>query len=277
MWRFSVFTKVLRDQALQIAGFGLTLAAIAALDVFIWPAYKDPLQNFEVPPALQALIGDLNIATAPGFLASEFYSWIPILLIVYAVIAGTGAIAGEESSGSLDLLMAQPVTRGSFVLQKAAATCIGSVLIVGIGYLGFVISVPFVSISVSLADIAVASANMLPITLFFLALSLWLGAVAPSRALASGVAIGVATAGYFLYSLSNGVEAFRDLRYASPFYYYGTGDALVHGPDWAHIGLLLGLAVLFVGASLRAFAGRDVTTGGASDIGLRGVLRRVIA
>ncbi len=277
MWRFSVLAKMLRDQTLQIVGFGITLAAIAALDVFIWPAYKDPLQNFEVPPALQALIGDLNIATAPGFLASEFYSWIPILLIVYAVIAGTGAIAGEESAGSLDLLMAQPVTRSSFVLQKAAAACLGSALIVAIGYLGFVISVPFVNIAVSLNDIAIASANMLPLTLFFFALSLWLGAVAPSRAVASAVAVGVATVGYFLYSLSNGVEALRNLRYASPFYYYGTGDALVHGADWPHVGLLLGLAVLFVAAALRAFARRDVTTGGASDIGLAGVLRRVVA
>jgi ABC-2 type transport system permease protein len=277
MWRFSVLRKVLRDQALQIAGFGLTLAAIAALDVFIWPAYKDPLQNFEVPPALQAFLGDLNIATAPGFLASEFYSWIPILLIVYAIIAGTGAIAGEESAGSLDLMMAQPVSRRSFVLQKAAATAIGSVLIVAIGYLGFVISIPFVNIAVTLGDVAIASANMLPITLFFFGLSLWLGAVAPSRGIASGAAIGVATLGYFLYSLANGVDALSGVRYASPFYYYGTGDALIHGFNWPHVALLLGMAGALVVAALRTFEHRDVVTGGASEIGVAGILRRVVA
>ncbi|HYM14121.1 MAG TPA: ABC transporter permease subunit [Dehalococcoidia bacterium] len=277
MLRCSVLTKVLREQRIQVAGFGLALAVIAALDVFIWPAYRDPLQNFQVPPALQALIGDLNIATAPGFLASEFYSWIPILLIVFAVIAGTGAIAGEEGSGSLDLLLAQPVSRRSLVLQKVAATCIGSALIVSIGYLGFLVSIPFVSIAVSLGDVAMASANMLPITLFFFALSLWLGAVSPSRGMASGLAIGVATVSYFLYSLANGVQALRSVRYASPFYYYGTGDALVHGLNWWHIGLLLGIAVLFVVAALRAFERRDVVTGGASDIGLTGVLRRIVA
>jgi len=274
--RYSVLAKTLRDQRWQIAGFGLALLLIAALDVSIWPAYRDQLQNFEVPPALQAFLGDMSIATGPGFLSAEFFSWIPILLIVYAILAGTGAIAGEESAGSMDLLLAQPVTRRSLVLQKTAAVCAGSALIVAIGYAGFALTIPFVEIDVSLGDVAVASANMLPITLLFFALSLWFGAAAPSRAMAAGAAIGVVTAGYFLYTVANGVEALRGLRYASPFYYYGSGTSLVKGINWPHVGLLLGLAVLFVAAALRAFERRDVSTGGGSEIGVGAMLRRAV-
>ena len=269
----SVFTKSLRDQKWQILGFGLALAVIGALDVFIWPAYRDALQNLQVPAAVQAFLGsDLSIATGPGFLSSEFFSWTPILLIVYAVIQGTGAIAGEEGSGTLDLLLAQPVARRDVLVQKAAASCLGSVLMVAIGAGGFFVSVPFVDINVTLREITLAMANMLPITLFFFALSLWLSAVAPSRGLASGVAIGVVTAAYFVNTLANGVRSLDSLKYASPFYYYGAGLPLVDGIAWPHVALLLGLAAAFVVLALRAFECRDVATGGG-DIDVLGALR----
>ena len=276
MWRFSVLEKTLRDQKWQIAGFGVALALMAALDMSIWPAYKDQLQNFEIPAAFQAFLGDMSIATGPGFLSAEFFSWIPILLIVYAVIAGTGAIAGEESAGSMDLLLAQPVSRQALVLQKTAAVCVGSVLIVAIGYVGFAVSMPFVTIDVTLGDVAIGCANMLPVTLLFFALSLWLGAVAPSRAIAAGTAIAIVTASYFVYTVANGVDVLRNLQYASPFYYYGTGKSLVEGFNWPHVGLLLGLAVVFVAAALRTFERRDVVAGGATEVGMAGMLRRAL-
>jgi hypothetical protein len=37
----------------QVVGFGLSLALIAMMDMFIWPAYRDQLQNFELPPAFR--------------------------------------------------------------------------------------------------------------------------------------------------------------------------------------------------------------------------------
>jgi ABC-2 type transport system permease protein len=276
--RYSILRKTLRDQRWQIAGFGLSLTAMAAMTVGIWPSYRDMLQNFDIPSAFQAFLGtDLSIATPAGFLSAEFFSWIPILLIVYAVIAGTGAIAGEESNGTLDLVLAQPVTRRSLLLQKAAATAIGSAAIVAIGFLGFAVTIPFVDIAVSLGDTAVACANMLPITLLFFTLSLWLGAVLPNRAAASAGAVGVATAAYFVNSLANGVQSLRNLQYASPFYYYGAGLPLIHGINWWHAGLLLGLSALFVVLALRTFTQRDVSTGGATDLDMAGLLRRIVA
>jgi hypothetical protein len=49
----------------------------------------------------------------------------------------------------------------------------------------------------------------------------------------------------------------------------------VKGLDWAHVSLLLGIAALFVGLTLRSFARRDITIGGASNLRLRDMLARV--
>ena len=278
MRQASVFVKSLRDQRMQVVGFGVALAVMSSTAVFLWPSVRDTLQNFELPAAVKAFIGtDLSIATAAGYLSARYFGWVDVLLIVYAVLQGTGAIAGEESAGTMDLLLAQPIARRDVVLQKVGAVVIGSASIIAIGWLGFALSIPFVNIGVSLLDTAVASANMLPITLLFFALSLWAGVVAPSRGVASGMAIGFATATYFISTLANGVESLRNLRYATPFYYYGSGASLVHGIDWWHAGLLLGISAAFVVLTLRSFERRDVSTGGASDVDIAGVLRRVVA
>ena len=277
MPRVSLFAKTMRDQRWQVAGFGLALAAMSSTAVFLWPSVRDTLQNFELPAAVKAFIGtDLSIATAAGYLSARYFGWVDVLLIVYAVIQGTGAIAGEESGGTMDLLLAQPITRRDVVLQKVAATVIGGALIIAIGWLGFALSIPFVRIDVSLADTAIASANMFPITLLFFALSLCAGAVAPSRGVASAIAIGLATGWYFISILANGVESLHNLRYATPFYYYGSGASLVHGIDWWHVGLLLGASAGLLALTIHAFGRRDVSAGGSADVDLAASLRRIV-
>lgn len=274
----SVFAKALRDGRWQVVGFGLALAVMSSTAVFLWPSVRDTLQNFTLPAAVQAFLGtDLSIASAAGYLSARYFGWVDILLIVYAVLQGTGAIAGEESGGTMDLLLAQPIARRDIVLQKVAAVVIGSAAIIAIGWLGFALSLSFVRIDVSIADTAIASANMLPITLLFFALSLWAGAVAPSRGVAAGMVIAFATAAYFISTLANGVDSLRRLRYATPFYYYGSGASLVHGIQWWHIALLLGIAATLVVLTVRTFERRDVSTGGSSDVDVAGMLRRVLA
>lgn len=254
------------------------MAMMSSTTVWLWPSVRDTLQNFELPAAIQALLGsDLNIATAAGYLSGRYFAWTIILVIVYAVIAGTGAIAGEESAGTMDLLLAQPVSRRVVVLEKLIATISGTALIIAGGYAGFLISIPSVRIEVSLIDVGIACANMLPIVLLFLTMSLWAGAVAPNRGTAAGAMIAFATATYFLYTISNGVESLRWLRYSSPFYYYGAGLSLVKGIVWWHVGLLLAIAALFVILALRTFERRDVSAGGATDLSAAGILRRIAA
>ena len=143
MWLHSIYVKSLRDQRWQVIGFGLALGLMASLVVFLWPSYKDDLALIELPPAIQALIGnDLSIGTAAGFINAQFFTWTPALLIVYAITQGTGAIAGEETAGTLDMLLAQPVRRRSMVLAKCAAAATGGVIIVLMAYAGFALSIP---------------------------------------------------------------------------------------------------------------------------------------
>ena len=46
---------------------------------------------------------------------------VPLLLMIAAIGAGAGAIAGEEERGTLELLLANPLSRRRLVLEKTAA------------------------------------------------------------------------------------------------------------------------------------------------------------
>jgi ABC-2 type transport system permease protein len=273
----SILLKSLRDDRLQIAGYALALAVMAAAVVYLWPSYRDTLVTVDLPSAVEAILGsELSFATGPGFISAEFYSWVPALLLVYAITKGTGAVAGEESSGTMDLLLAQPVRRRDLALQKTAAFVAGSAVIVLAGWLGFAASVPFVDINVTLSGTLAANLNMLPIVWMFYGVAFWLGAVAPSRGTAAAIAVALAVGSWFTNALAT-VEPISWLRYASPFYYYGAGRPLVEGINWLHAGLLCGIGLGATGGGLRAFERRDVTMGGAASLRLREMLRRATA
>jgi ABC-2 type transport system permease protein len=271
----SLYAHTLREQRLQIAGFGLALGLMAALVVLLWPSYKDDFALIELPPAVQAFIGnDLSIATAAGFINAQFFTWTPALLIVYAITQGSGAIAGEEANGTMDLLLAQPITRRDVVLVKTAAVMTGSAIIVLLAFSGFALAIPLVEIDVTHAGMLRACGNALPLTLFFFALALWFGAVAPSRSHAVGGAIAVAVITYFLNSLAAGVGEISAVRYASPFYYFGRGLPIIEGINWRHVALLLGTAAILTALAVRTFERRDVVVGAATGLRWRDLLER---
>ena len=55
-----------------------------------------------------------------------------MILLIYAIVAGASAVAGEEERHTLDLLLANPISRGRVVLEKLAAMTVGVVLLAAV-------------------------------------------------------------------------------------------------------------------------------------------------
>ncbi|MCH7718778.1 MAG: ABC transporter permease, partial [Chloroflexi bacterium] len=243
MSRPSVFLKAMRDQLWMVLGFGLGGALMAALVLGVYPSYREALAHVELPPALQALVGDVDLASAEGFLSAEFFSWIPALLIVYAIIQGTGALAGEESNGTLDLLLAQPISRTRLFIEKAMSIVVGTLAIVALILPGWVIVYAAAGIDVALGRLLVATVAMAPLMLAFAALSLLAGSLLPTRRDAATAVVAVAVISFFVNSLGQAADVLEPLRPASLFFYFRTENVLVAGVDPAGAGMLLAVAV----------------------------------
>lgn len=261
MQRPSIFWKTLRDLRWQVFWYGLGLALMAALIVYIYPSYADQFAGFEIPEAMRALIGDVDYTTGTGFVSAEFFSWIPIVVAVFAITSGTGALGGEETNGTLDLLLAQPITRVRVAVEKLAGLLVASVLIVAITYVGWLVSVPFVDIEVGLGELAVATLNLLPLMLVLQALACLATVTLSSRGTATGAVTAFAVVSYFVYYLGALVDALEPVQVFSIFHHYHGTEVLTDGLQWPGLILLLGLYVGLCLAALRAFQRREIGGG----------------
>lgn len=263
MKRFPLALKTLRDQ--RVAGISAALVAflIGLMDLLIYPSYKKQLADFQYPDAFKGLIGEAgSIASPTGFITAEYFSWVPLLAIVIAIIAGTAAIAGEEAAGTLDLMLSQPVSRVRLLLEKAAGLTVLTIAISLGGYPAMYIGSRFVEFDLSQWRLFVAVVSTIPIALLFLGLALWCSAAMPSRSMAALTAVGVLVVTYFLNAIGAAVDVLSVPRKLSPFYWSDASHVLIRGFDWLRAGGMLAVALVFLLLALRAFNRRDLSAGG---------------
>jgi ABC-2 type transport system permease protein len=261
----SVLLKSLRDLRRSFFWWSLGLAGLVALMVSVYPSVRDnealnKLVN-DYPAALKGFVafgGEIDYVSAAGYLGSELFSFmVPLLLLVAAIGAGTRAIAGEEEQGTLDLLLANPISRRRVALEKLAALIAE---IVGLGIVLFAaleVGSRAVALEISASHLAAATTAAVLLAVSFGAIALLLGAATGRRGRASGVAAALAVASYVVNGLAPLVGALRPLQKVSPFYHYAASNPLRQGLAVGHAGVLLGVAVIAGVLALLVFDRRD--------------------
>jgi ABC-2 type transport system permease protein len=262
MNRVPLVRKTLRDVRTATIWIGLAVFLMALIDVLIYPEYRSSFAEMEIPEFFEGFLGEAGTLASPaGFFAAEFFSWVPLLLITLAIIGGTGTLAGEEDAGTLDLLLAQPVTRTRVLLEKALGLSIAVSVATLAAMPGFLLGMVFVDVEISAGRLFAATLAMLPLALLFLALALVGGATLASRGAAAAVAIGAVVVGYFGYTLGATVGILEVPRRLTPFYWCEGSYVLVHGLDPLRIAGTLLLAAVLLGLALVAFQRRDLAAG----------------
>jgi ABC-2 type transport system permease protein len=104
-----IYAKTLRDHWKGILGWGLGLAAIAALEIMVYPSIRERADEMNrlvanYPEAFKAMFGLEDFTSGAGFIQAELYSLVvPLVLIALAISFGAGATAGEEEHKTVDL------------------------------------------------------------------------------------------------------------------------------------------------------------------------------
>src|SRR6185436_1061857 len=78
--------------------------------------------------------------TPGGFLSLAFFSYMPLVLGVFAVLGGTGLIVADEESGTLDLVLAHPISRSALFAGRVLAFAAAPLAILALSWLGFVVA-----------------------------------------------------------------------------------------------------------------------------------------
>ncbi len=262
----SVAAKTLRDQGRALFFWAVGIGSLAILYPALWPSfgrnstYSKIFEQF--PETYRTIItaglgGDLGTAT--GYLNTELYSFLaPLLLLIYAVTAGANGIAGEEERGTLDLLLANPVARSRVVLEKALAMALGTAIIGLALWLVLWVGVRAWNMDVGTGNLAAATVAAVVLGVAFGSLSLALGAWTGRRGVALGVTLAVAVLAYFVNALAPVAKVLMPYRPFSPFRYYSGHDPLRNGLHAGDMGVLVGLAAVFLILGVLAFRRRDL-------------------
>jgi ABC-2 type transport system permease protein len=263
--RSPVLLRSLSELRAQILWFGFGLALYGASMIWLFPAFEDVIGDLadQYPPEILAFFGGADLGHPAGFITVEYQSFAVLILIIFAAVASTGLLAGEEGRGTLESLLAEPISRTRLILEKGGAFLTASVLLCSLVCAGWLLSVPFVDLhgDLTVAGLASATFGALPTMLFFGGLGFWLGALAPSRGSAVAILVAVAVAAYIGASLAQAIEPVSWLRYVSPYYYSDAARWLLEGPVWWHQAVLLGGGTLFYVLAVRTFAGREIARG----------------
>lgn len=130
----NIFLKTLRDQLGSIFWWSLGFIFLSFYLVWFYPYISRNAEIFKMvealPPVIKNLIGNMDFAATPAgfFNLQPFTFFAPIMILFYSISRGVGVIAGENESGTLDLLLSKPISRSHLIIQKVLSISTGSPL-----------------------------------------------------------------------------------------------------------------------------------------------------
>ena len=266
----------------QIVGWGIGLFLLGML---IMPLYETLVAQEEqfravmegLPPQMTAFFGDMTEFTTPhGFLGLRYFTLMPIILGIFAVGTGSSLLASDEEKGTLDLILAHPISRTALFAGRTLAFVAATVLILFIAWLGLALPTLWVEIDATMGEIVLPFVALLAVILVFGTMALFLSMVLPSRRMAGMVSGMLLVASYFVTSLARIDDNLELLARLSPLNYYQSGDAML-GLNGSWLAGLFAVAALFTVAAWWLFQRRDIRVAGEGGWRLALPRRRVAA
>ncbi|MFN2223703.1 MAG: ABC transporter permease subunit [Candidatus Promineifilaceae bacterium] len=247
-----------------IIGWGLGLCFFPLVYVGIYPSMADEVQSLADLEIYQAM--GVTLGTLEDWIASTMILFVPILASVYALINGTGTLAGEEEDGRLEILITLPLKRWQIVTVKAIALSVALffiLLIVSlVGALVFVAIEGQVEATMSAVDMITGLLATWPLTFAFAMISMFLAAFCSRRRVAALIAAVLLVTSYFGSNLSGMVSSLEPLK---PLFLHtyldATGRSVTQGQQLGDVFVLLIVGLVAFTLALVFFQRRDVTVG----------------
>jgi len=247
--------------------WSLSLALLVVITMVVYPPFRDQAAQLnqafsQLSGTLKALLagGSADFLSPIGYLSSKlFYLVLPLLFTIMSIGLGSSLLAREERSGTLELLLARPVSRRTVLLAKI--TTAGVVMAV-CGAVTTAVALPFVKVinfGVSMRYVTLAVFAALLLSMLFGTLAFMLTAIGHSARRASiGVAALVAFGSYLIASLEGTVHLLHWPAKLIPYHYYRPNELLTGNIFWPGlIGVLLATILLAV-AAWTGFRKRDL-------------------
>lgn len=269
----TIFLNSLKKSYLLILGWGIGLALLGGYLIAFYDTMVEQQGMMDqliknMPEELFAFFGGMTDFTKPeGYLSIEFFSYMPLIFGILAALQGSGMLAADEENGSLDLLLAHPVSRAKVFLARFLAL-IGILLVInGLIWLGFLIALNQSTLESTPLQLLLPFVSLWTFSMLFASLGLVLSMILPSRGAAGMTAGLILVASYFLTSLVNIDNRLQSIERFSPMHYYQSGYAL-NGINLEWFSGLTAAWIILTFLAWLKFSARDIRVGGEGGWGL---------
>ncbi len=269
----------LRRKLGAVIGWSIGLALYGALMVSLFDSitgiegFDELLQSY--PPELMAFFGGtdmLALTTARGYMDVYYFSYMAVIVGIFAVVAGGGLLLSDEERGILDLLMAHPVSRTSLFWGRVLGFVVATTLVLLVSWLSWVLPAQGTSMDLTWIEFLRPFVPLLAQLLLFGMLALLLSLVLPSARMATMLTSGLLVANYLLLGLSNINEDLEAIVKYTPLHFYQGGKA-IDGLNWEWLGGLLGVSLVLALLAWWRFQRRDIRVGGEGGWNLSSLSR----
>ena len=265
----SLVGATLRGRRSVMLWFALVGAALAFL---IMALYDTVSQGFDMQQYVDGMPEELLAAfgmPAEGltgeifpfdvYLSSQFFLWFALAVAVWGLIAGSGLIAGEVESGTIDVMLAQPVRRERYILARFAGVVAVMLVIALACWVGLLAGLALTEVETSIAGMLFACLQMallgLAVAGVAILVSVWTLGTRRSQMLM----VGILLAQYVLDLVSKISADLEGLGPFSVFHYFDPAMSVRMGtPDGTAIAVHLGVALVGVVAATVLFNRRDM-------------------
>ena len=248
-----------------IVVMSVLVAAFGAMMLAFWPSISEASESIQeyieaMPEFLKEAFGVTDFSTIGGFLATEMYQfvWILLLGLYFAYRAGS-LVAADVETGRIDLLLATPVSRTRILLERFLALVPLMVLVNAITLPVVYGGTLLLEESLSLSRLLAVHVLSIPYFMACAGVGTVLTVVVDSESLANRLAVGVIFGLFLVDTLSTTADV-GWVGALSPTRYYDTSQTLVEGTyDPAGAGILLAGGLLLLGLAVVLFRRADVT------------------
>ena len=264
----------------QVLGWGLGLGFFGLLIVPMYETFAGQKEQFQqmiasYPPEFLAFFGATanSMMTPAGFLGMYAFSMLPVIVGIFAVLAGSGLIVSDEEHGRLDLILAHPAGRSAFFFGRFLGFLAACMAIMFLAWLGFSLLLGSSSLGINAGEMAVPFLSLLVQTLVYATLALLLSMFLPARSLAASLSGAVMVLSYMISSMAFIDERLATLVKLMPYHYYQTTISFQElNLSWLFA--LVGISSLMVVLAWLRFIRRDVRLSGEGSWRLQLLAKR---
>lgn len=256
-----VLGKELRDRVVLVGVTGAILICLCLLSGVLWGPMQEQFAALRdvLPAALLSLIPGGDMSSPTGWVNAQVMSLsAPGALIAVGVVSALRGTVGEETRGTLALLLGNGIGRATFAGAKFLAMLIHVALAAVLLAAGLWVSNQIWDLGLGTGQLLGGVIHAMVLAWLFGSLTAAIG-LSTGRARLTGMAsITVAATSFVIATFFPLSQSLAGWERASPWYYFSGANALAEGVNVGYLLVLLSMTLACFAISLYRFSRRDL-------------------